>query len=863
MKRFIYPFLSLLLLLSININLRAQQVYVDVNYEGSTESGSMEQPFKTIQSGVDAAQPGDVVYIRGGVYREQVGIGVDSIVIRNYSNEKAVVSGTEPVLEWEHVGGDLYKAIVPWDITANDQSNQVFVDGEMIHLTRWPKETSKLWVTKPTVALVDDAQDSGSDAVLITDNEFDEPKDRWLNAMVWVNLSNNHDGNGWTGKATFFSSSMKAIKVSPLTSSATGIHSSDGYDPWAVRSGSEYYLFNPAPMGVYSTGGPDAVLARGEWWKNADTLYVKMPDGESPASAAGQKNFVEVKKRLYAFMPAVDDDMNNVTIRGLNIFASTIITDKNFSRANVATDSYDNVIDSIHAKYIMHFIDQSGHYGLQWDGRCGIILSGVGNTLQNSVVKYSSGSGVSILGENHKVLGNRFYENNYQATEAGVVGTGGPSKAIDPEVGYNLIYNTPHIGIVVNKMYSSDPEQIGLIRIHHNVIMNFMLRSNDGGAINCSAGRNWDNIRIDHNIIANSNKFISIGIYTDYGGEALIDHNVLYNIDRPIQMNRYSEEQNPPIGESDGGPMGEIRVYNNTAIADSWSKPGIGNDHVNPSGEGMFFKNNIVSNRIAGELDLAEMASNVMINKTNALNYFSDYATNDFTLAAGTSSLIDQGVDVSPYNDEIFNGVPDIGAYEYGVTPWVAGPENVTTNLELSVELPTPIYPGDTLYFSATAYTGGMFEMSPQPEMNWFTDGSGTIDQNGRFIADSVTSNATVFVMVDSALVESKSFEISKNTTGISEFSKKENNNLRLNFDIFPNPAYGLTTIEIGETLSPNDKLRVSVVDLQGREVYAKSYSNLVNGKISIETESIDPGLYYVRIVSGSKVGSKSIIINR
>ena len=857
-------FLLIVCFTCISNALLAQEVYVDINHPGEEQTGSFSAPFKSVQQGVNSANEGDVIYIKGGVYREQVEIAVDSITIQNYPGEKVVVSGAEPVVEWEDAGNEVYRAIVPWDVSESDQANQVFVDGKMIHLARWPKETSAHWVTKPTMAKADNTEDAGSKSIFITDNEYNEPKERWTNSLIWINLANGHDGNGWSGRATYINSSTKKIKVEPLSTYSSGVHAADGYSPWGVRRGSKYYLFNPSPSGVYATGGPQALLTRGEWWKNGDTLFVRLPDGNAPADESGKKNLVEVKKRIWAFRPAVSDEMHHVTIKGLHLFAASITTDKDFTRGNLAANSYNNVIDSIQGKYIMHFIDQGGHYGLQWKGKCGIILSGINHTVKKSKIHYSAGSAVSAFGNGHKILNNAFYDVNYQVTEAGALNSGGATDLYDPEIAFNLFYNNPHMAIAVNKMYSTDPEQFGLIRIHHNVIQNFMLRSSDGGAINCSAGRNWDNVRIDHNIIANSNEFLTIGIYTDYGGEALFDHNVIYNVDRPMQINRYSEDHPAPVGSEEGGPMGEIRVFNNTIIADNWTKPGVQNNHVNPSGEGMFYKNNIISNRIKATLELAVVDSNLLISEGDVSSLFVDYENHDFRLSPGASEAIDMGTDVSPFNDTIINGIPDIGAYEYGAEPWRAGPENVTTNVKILGELPKTIYQGDTLYFSATAFTSGFFEMDPQPQKAWFSDGSGRINQTGMYVADSVDNNANVYVMVDSILVESKSFRIKERLTSIDSYKDISGvGNGKIDFTVFPNPATSDINIEINGAISSQDPLQVSILDLQGRTLIDKNMNKGYMDVISLGTDGLTAGLYYIRIVSGTKTGYRQLVIHK
>jgi hypothetical protein len=843
MKRLgVFPIIILLNLLFVT---NAQVIYVDNSFSGENPDGSIDFPYTSIQQAVDSAEKGSEIWVKKGTYREQVEIAMDSITIRNYPGEKVVVKGSEAVLSWDPIGNEVYKAIVPWDITENDEANQVFVDGKMIHLTRWPDETNEDWIVYPSNSLVDKAENSGT-GIIIEDKEFDEPAERWLNSMVWINLAKDHDGQGWTGEISYISGSTGAMKVNPTGS---GIHAASGHDPWAVQRGSKFYLFNPAPAGVYATGGPEALLSRGEWWKNGDTLFIRMPNGEKPASTLEEDNLVEVKKRLWAFIPRNSDYMNNVTIKGFDIFAASISTDRNYTRGNLAINSYNNVIDSIHAKYVTHFIDQSGHYQSQWYSRTGIILSGIENTIQNSIIQYGAAAAVTAFGERHKVWNNRIYEVNYQVTETGALCSAGGVPCTDPDIGYNLFYNIPQKTIQLDKMKSSDPLAFGLIRVHHNVIMNFMLRNSDSGAMNASAGRDWDRMRIDHNVMANANNFLALGVYTDYGGEALVDHNLIWNVERPMGYNRFPE------------PTGEIHVYNNTVIADSWNKPGIYNNHVNPSGEGMYFKNNIVSDRIKASLELAEVDSNLYIGEAEAKNIFKDFENFDYTLSENASSAIDMGIDVSPYNDTIVNDIPDIGAFEYGAEPWRAGPAGIVTNIKIDAELPDKIYQQDTIYFTATAFTSGFIKMEPQPTFYWGTDGSGRIDQNGMYIADSIDSNAKIFVTADSLLISSKKIKILELVDpGIPDSRNiHELGNDKLDFSLYPNPANDHLYLLFNQEII-NDEITIKVFDIQGTEVKLSSWTK--QGKtFYLNTGNCPRGIYFIKVYTPESNMTKKFVV--
>jgi hypothetical protein len=653
-----------------SFNVSAKEYFVNGSNVSGIEDGSEANPFSTILKATALAKAGDVVTVHEGVYREEVLIPDDLITFQVFPGEEVIINGTEVLVGWKHVNsGEVYKSVMNWDFMPEEGSNQLFVDQKMMSLTRWPDQTSGD-IVKPTDAIAEAVTAAGT-IITIQDNEFDEPDGRWTGAQVWINLSHNGtDGQGWTGIVKSTSQANHTVTVD------FGGTVRLGDQPWGLGKNTEYYLFNPKLAAVKATGGVEALLSKGEWWKNADTVYVRTPNGAAPGELAAIQNVVEARKRNLAF--GSSDPLVNrsfTTIRNFTLFAATITTDNNYTdrRAEIVEDAQGILIEGIKAKYLTHFTNQTGNWQDQWTGRSGIILSGVGNTMRNCTIQYSAGPGVCIMGYGNKLLNCTISDANYSNSNSGAVNTGYLSQ--DCEIAYNTISNTPMMAIAFKTFKNSNPANKGVARIHHNEIFDFLRRGYDSGAIDqVGTEGNW--VRIDHNLIYNTkpdaiagpSKF---GIYLDFGGGAspywdgkyIVDHNVVYNVYTPILINH----------------INDAWIYNNTGVLVGDPKIAIVN------GNGGTGKTDIIRNNIFGgtfntdswgSLINAVRENNIFDAKGSVLtDLFVDPANHNFQLKATAALAIDKGLDIAPFNDPLV-GLPDLGAFEYGKPSWSAGPGN-------------------------------------------------------------------------------------------------------------------------------------------------------------------------------------------
>ncbi len=197
MKRFpLTPTIGIPFLLAIAIcvcrpgALCAAEYHVAKNGD-DTSPGTQSQPFKTISAAAEASQPGDVITVHEGVYRERIdpprgGTSNERrIVYQAAEGETACIKGSEVVTGWEKVGNDTWKVTLPdsffgefnpfKEVIAGDWFNPkgrvhhlgaVYLDGHWLRETTSldevlkPAGESPLWYTPAPAAV------SGGDYLL-------------------------------------------------------------------------------------------------------------------------------------------------------------------------------------------------------------------------------------------------------------------------------------------------------------------------------------------------------------------------------------------------------------------------------------------------------------------------------------------------------------------------------------------------------------------------------------------------------------------------------------------------------------------------------------------------------------------------
>ncbi len=679
-------------------------------------AGSGAKPFRTIQHAAELAGPGDTVVVHAGTYRETVrpkrsGEAGHPITYQPGPGEIVVLSGADPLTgcsvdqgQGQSKGqGTVWKAAMPGDFYHSqiNYSDQVFIDGEMLLLARWPN--SSLDLSAPTKSLVTAFVSTSRDKTtnwttgVIEDAKLEPATDGYY---VGATIMLQPNANAWSWA---FTGEVIAQHGKQLTFRSRNDCGIDGKgESYAV--GSRYYLFDKRAM----------LDSPGEWWHDRTTgqLLLRTPDGSDPST-----HVVEARRRDWAF---VLDGMSHITIQGFRLFACTITTDLQagdgveydvqgndrypWRKGDTLPSAHHITLDGLDCRYPSHFTDISGHFFLQWGLNTGINISGLHQTIQNCRVRGSAGNGIVTYGRENKVLNNLVEDTDYAGVDCAMISTLGGAGAFDCEIANNTGRRSGRSGIILRGFQNSDPAK-PLARVHHNDISQFLLQDYDGGAT-YTFGQDAKFARVDHNWFHDATGATCSGFYIDYSKNWIADHNVIWNVEWAIHLE----------GAHESGPVNAL-CYNNTILG-SIASIGIGNG-IAP---GSVVRNNLSNRPFDGKYrdGCKELADNLAWDgKPGSTSDPRLIAPDkrDFRLAAGSpargagkalSAIAMQqpgnpDIRVTPPNEVNPDGSVDLGAYAADLPAWTAGSTMQGDGIK------PPVVPSD---LTATAASASQINLS-------------------------------------------------------------------------------------------------------------------------------------------------------
>lgn len=575
--------------------------YYYVSKSGNdANDGSENAPFLTIGKAASVLTAGETCVIGEGVYKETVtpknsgeyGAPISFIAKQG---EKVVISGTEKITStWEHYKDGIYKTNTHmWRRT----ENQIFVNGEMAQIARYPNKNSDNFISVGTTLSADSASDH-----FVTDADLTQPDGFFNGARI---------STEGTSHYLHFTSTVTDYKKG--TANFEKIDS--GWD--SPTTNSNYYFYDSLAL----------LDAENEWYYDGNgTIYYKPKNNQNPNNLTFE----------YSVRPDAFDarDKSNIFIGGLEIFGASVKTNEGSEYLT---------LDSNKILYYYHtHVSRVYPWGANWYG---VELWGENSVVSNCEIAYGAEGGVQVYADNCSVVNNYIHDINYINSNAAAIE---PKYANYTLISHNTIDNIARSAIILSCKN---------MRVCYNKISNCAVNTHDVSGIGSYMFDAEGTVEVDHNIIYDCDDGHSfVAYYLDNGSmNYLVHHNVCYDVDLAMILNN---------------PSYNNRIYNNTFLSTktiqtgNMQNPWENNAFIGAVWDGDQFYNNIMPSLYYGtgaymKNNLLSTNSSVKLNK-------------DCTLQSG-SIAIDKGIALPVGTDKFVGSAVDIGAYEYGETPWNAG----------------------------------------------------------------------------------------------------------------------------------------------------------------------------------------------
>ncbi|PWJ37950.1 T9SS type A sorting domain-containing protein [Sediminitomix flava] len=453
------------------------------------------------------------------------------------------------------------------------------------------------------------------------------PEHSWVGGLIWYLGA--HSGASWTREITASTTSMITFTEVDITKWPF-----DPHNPTVFRNNNRgrFYL-----MGVL-----DALDYEREWFYENGSVYFQAPGNVDPST---------LKVEVSARDKAIDIGKSYVHIDGLKVFGGRVEV-----KANKC------ILKNMEIKHGLETLDRLDNTGAQV-AEGAIFVRGVDNIITQNTIDGSSLNGIYVAGWGGSTqvdINNNYIRNT---NTVGIHASPIRNAATNSRIYGNTIETTGRDGI-----YNGANN----CEIAYNDVSDCMRINNDGGVYYTVGNADDKNVEIHHNWFHDSEgpdyaDGRAAGIYLDNHSKGYsVHHNVVWNITwSGIQLN---------------WDNWNIDIYNNSIYE---VEEGMGRWENGFTLDDVVLKNNYAS--------ILEFIGTDINDETNIIsdqNPFASVENHDFRPSV-TSYLIDKGEVIEGYTDGFVGNAPDIGAYEYGLTPWIPG-VNPVIGGEIDTDAPDP-----------------------------------------------------------------------------------------------------------------------------------------------------------------------------
>ncbi|MBQ2676021.1 MAG: DUF1565 domain-containing protein [Clostridia bacterium] len=446
--------------------------------------GSEANPYKTIEKAAQVMQAGDTCFVKSGIYRETVtpqneGEKGAPITFTAYEGADVTVSGTDVMdSNWTLYQNGIYKT----NITLyRDSENQIFANGQMAQIARYPNKNSDNLVAVGNVLSASGASDSYANSTSIGSAGLD-----FTNAEIAIEGTSHY---------LYYSSKVTAQNGNSVNYQKLN----SGWD--SPTTDSKFYFFNKLNL----------LDDTNEYYYENGTLYYKPAAGVDPNNMT-----MEYSARSLAFNTA---DRSYITISGLTITGATV-------RTNEGSDHL--TLDNNKILYYYHTTKARSYPWECWF--FGVELHGSDSVVKNCEIAYGAEGGVEIYADRCSVVNNYIHDINYINSNAAAVE---PYDCDETLISHNTIRNVARTAIVL---------RCANMRVCYNDISECAVNTHDVSGIGSYATDALGTVEVDHNVVRDTkNDHAFVAYYLDNGSlNYTVHHNLAYNVDQAMILNNPS-----------------------------------------------------------------------------------------------------------------------------------------------------------------------------------------------------------------------------------------------------------------------------------------------------------------------------------
>lgn len=648
--------------------------YVATDGDDRNLGTSTGQPLATIQSAVDRMKPGDICYVRGGTYREEIdlkgkaGTPGQAITLTSYQGEEVVLDGTVQIgAEWALDEGNVYKATLDRDIT------QLFVDGKLMTLARFPNAlafSDEVW--HRTGARCQKTRESTNGHVVGAKS----------GARSIANAGISFDG--CIALLNFGAHSTSARVVQNHSPGSAGFD----YSPKLMKYKTTLNFFFEGGVG----NAERRLLDIPQEWafdETNKTAYLWADDGGNPGGR-------EIRGKVQDYAVRGDAATKHIVIDGLNFFATA------FSFHHSDDIRIQNCRFNYYAASKRALGDRGPSQTAEFVGSAEDFC--VGNTVYNCEFRHADGSGLSgDYVENFIIQNNLFHQIDYACVnnDTGPGNPFQPSSAIEMNKVRNLAYRRNTLTVSGNaQSFSANryrtgsakrwfpgryvPEEIGAIVCEGNFHTACGLQHTDGSSMYMPEFSAMESLIRQNWFIGNGQRDFR------WDGDNKPLNGVHGNLIRNVSLGDGIKKMSPSGGNGFRVKGSYHEVYNNLGIGYG----GELNIAEEKGGNAETVTRNNAATRFTG-IQLGDSSHNYGDRRKatrHLKDMLRDYANWDFRPRSDAVELIDQGVPVEcSVKGETFDvtagfigDAPDIGAYEFGdVTYWIPGRQEARASMPI------------------------------------------------------------------------------------------------------------------------------------------------------------------------------------